>query len=324
MQSLAQIIARLEGRRPRVLLVGDLVLDRMIFGTIRRISREAPIPVVQCDGEAAAPGGAANTAANLASLGAEVHLAGLVGDDLRGRELVTLLKELGAGTDLICTRDDQPTTVKTRVLAGGAGTVRQQVARLDEEPKAPPTEATRQRLFRGLIEAAADFDVVALSDYGYGAVDPLLSSQITSAPVVVDSRRQLGRFRGAHTLKPNLSELEGVAGADLHRRDQVIAAAQDLCRRADAGAVLVTLGRDGMQLVERDALRAVPVFGDDEVADVTGAGDSVLAAYTVALAAGLDRFDAARVATVAGAVAVSHHGTHAVTIAELRQALTDA
>ena len=305
----------------RVLLLGDLVLDRSIFGTTRRVSREAPIPVVQYASEEAAPGGAANVAANLASLGAQVSVAGVVGDDQRGEELLDCLRGLGADTSLTRSVSNHPTTVKTRVFAGGVGTVRQQVLRLDHEPLSVPDPALLQALACDVYEAASDYDAVILSDYGYGAVDEHLCQRIEGVPVVVDSRMQLRQFIGAHTLKPNLSELEHIAGRDLLTAADIAQAAKTLREQSQAGAVLVTLGRDGMVLCEPDEMQVVPVFGDDEIADVTGAGDSVLATYALALGSGMNRFDAARVATVAGAVAVNHYGTHAVRTAEIKEAV---
>jgi rfaE bifunctional protein kinase chain/domain len=321
MSKLMPLIETLDFSTCRVLLLGDLVLDRLVFGTTRRISREAPIPVVQYVGESSAPGGAANAAANLASLGAKVSVAGLIGDDERGEELLNRLQDLGVETELVLRVTGRPTTVKTRVLAGGAGTVRQQVLRLDHEPQGPPPAEASQVLAASVRQAAADYDALVLSDYGYGAVDPALAVGLSSKPVIVDSRMQLGSFGAAHTLKPNLSELEHVAGRDLLNDEEVARAAQELRQRSGAEAVLVTLGRHGMLLAEASGLSEVPVFGDDEVADVTGAGDSVLAAYALSIASGLQRFDAARVATVAGAVAVGHHGTHAVKLGELQQAV---
>jgi rfaE bifunctional protein kinase chain/domain len=318
------LIEELDFSAVRVLLVGDLILDRFIFGTTRRISREAPIPVVQFAAESCAPGGAANAAANLASLGATVMVAGLIGEDESGDILRGCLEEQGIDTSLVRALSSRQTTVKTRVLAGGAGTVRQQVLRLDREPEGDPSAEVTASLHQAACDAIADCDVAVLSDYGYGAVAPELCARFGSTPVVVDSRSQLQRFAGAHTLKPNLSELEQVAGRDLLDQAQVEAAALALRERSGAGAVLVTLGRNGMILAEADRLRSVPVFGDDEVADVTGAGDSVLAAFALATGCGLDRFDAAQVATVAGAVAVSHYGTHSVRLDELRAAVRDA
>ena len=321
MSDLIGLVEGLDFSRCRVLLLGDLVLDRSVFGTTRRVSREAPIPVVQYASEESAPGGAANVAANLASLGAQVSVAGVVGEDQRGEELLDCLERLGADTSLTRAVSNRPTTVKTRVFAGGVGTVRQQVLRLDHEPTSKPDPGLLNALAQTVFEVASDYDAVVLSDYGYGAVDSTLCRRITGAPVVVDSRMQLRQFSGAHTLKPNLSELEHMAGRDLLTPSDIAKAAEALRAQAQAGAVLVTLGRDGMLLCESGGMRAVPVFGDDEIADVTGAGDSVLATYALALGRGMNRFDAARVATVAGAVAVNHYGTHAVQTAEIKEAV---
>ena len=322
MNDLVGLVEGLDFSSCRVLLLGDLVLDRSVFGTTRRVSREAPIPVVQYASEESAPGGAANVAANLASLGAHVSVAGVVGEDQRGDELLACLRQLGADTSLTRSVSGRPTTVKTRVFAGGVGTVRQQVLRLDHEPVSVPDPALLDSLAIAVCEAASDFDAVILSDYGYGAVDAHLCQRIDGVPVVVDSRMQLRQFVAAHTLKPNLSELEHITGRDLLTSHDIAQAAEALRMHAQAGAVLVTLGRDGMLLCESEQMLAVPVFGDDEIADVTGAGDSVLAAYALALGSGMNRFDAARIATVAGAVAVNRYGTHAVRTVEIREAVS--
>jgi D-glycero-beta-D-manno-heptose-7-phosphate kinase len=302
----------------RVVLVGDLVLDRFVHGTTRRVSREAPVPVIQFEREELAPGGAANCAANIASLGGQVSVVGLLGDDVHGDALRRLLDDLGVDTSGIVCTPGRLTTVKTRVLAGGQGTVHQQVLRLDREPVVAASAEARSALLDALAERANNAHVVVVSDYGYGSATPAEVCAAGDAAVVVDSRRDLGTYHGAHTLKPNLSELEGFAGCDLHSEASIVEAAQQLRTSAHAASVLVTLGREGMLLVEADGTTRIPVFGDDEVADVTGAGDSVLAAYSLGLGLGWSRAEAARLATVAGGVAVSHQGTYAVTPSDLR------
>jgi rfaE bifunctional protein kinase chain/domain len=302
----------------RTVLVGDLVLDRFIHGTTRRVSREAPVPVVQFERESLCPGGAANCAANIASLGGQVSVVGLLGDDAHGDALQRLLEQSGVDTSGVVRTPGRLTTVKTRVLAGGQGTVHQQVLRLDREPVVAASAEAREALFEAVAARAKEAAVVVLSDYGYGSATAAEIGAAGEVPVVVDSRRQLGSFRNAHTLKPNLSELEGFVGRDLHSPSSIAAAARELRAATSAESVLVTLGRDGMLLVEAGGETRIEVFGDDEVADVTGAGDSVLAAYSLGLGLGWSRADAARLATVAGGVAVSHQGTYAVTPQDLR------
>lgn len=306
-----------------VVLYGDLVLDRFLSGTTVRVSREAPVPVIRYEGETVRPGGAANAAANLASLGGQVSVVGLVGKDSAGEQLCDLLQ--GAGVDIsgISRSERLATTTKTRVMAGGLGTVRQQVLRMDREPEGSPSREEQLQLLQQLKERLDQAQVLVLSDYGYGVVDPERVAWPSELPCVVDSRGQLARFKGAHTLKPNHEELSLYAGGHLQGMDAIAAAAESLRSEADAGAVLVTLGRHGMRLVEAGAVKTVPAHGDDEVADVTGAGDSVLAAYTLAVGSGWDRQSAAEFATVVGGIAVSHYGTHQVRIHEILEVLSD-
>jgi len=306
-----------------VVLVGDLVLDRFLFGTTVRVSREAPVPVIRFEGETQRPGGAANAAANLASLGGQVSVVGLVGVDDAGDQLCRLLSDAGVDVSGLVRSDRRATTTKTRVMAGGLGTVRQQVLRLDKEPDALPDLDEQQALLAHLADRRADAQVLVLSDYGYGAIRPETLDLRAGPPAVVDSRGQLRRFRGAHTLKPNHEELSQDAGRQLSAVPAIDEAAEELRSVTDAGAVLVTLGRHGMRLAQEAGVEAIPAHGDEEVADVTGAGDSVLAAYTLAVGSGWGRKDAAELATVAGGGAVAHHGTHQVRTREILEALRD-
>ena len=311
-------LPRVSGQR--VVLLGDLVLDRFIYGTTGRISREAPVQVVQWEREVALPGGAANVAANLATQGAEVVLVGVVGADAQGAELMELLSGLGVGVEGVVVSAEVATTSKTRVLAGAFGTFSQQVLRLDREPPAAPGVELRAQLADALRSASRSGDLVLLSDYGYGAVTPELKLP-ADVRLVVDSRSSLKAYSGADTLKPNLTELEELAGRRLRSPALQLEAAQWLRKATCAQAVLLTLGRDGMLLADEEGSTAVGVFGHDEVTDVTGAGDSVLATYALALASGRTRIEAAGLATVAGGIAVSHQGTHQVTRLELEEAL---
>ncbi|MEC7750988.1 MAG: PfkB family carbohydrate kinase [Myxococcota bacterium] len=304
-----------------VVLLGDLVLDRFLFGTTVRVSREAPVPVIRYEGETLLPGGAANAAANLASLGGQVAVVGLVGMDAAGDQLCQLLQSTGVDLQGVVRSDRGSTITKTRVMAGGLGTVRQQVLRLDREPDEEIDRETQQKLTGHLDALRSHADVLVLSDYGYGAIRPEALDLGSGPPAVVDSRGQLRRFRGAHTLKPNHEELSQDAGGALHSTHAIDKAAQALRSASDADAVLVTLGRHGMRMAQSSGVQAIPAHGDAEVADVTGAGDSVLAAYTLAVGSGWSPHEAAELATVAGGIAVAHHGTHQVRIDEILVAL---
>ncbi len=312
---------RLDFKGISVVLVGDLVLDRFLFGTTVRVSREAPVPVIRFEGESLRPGGAANAAANIASLGGNVSVVGLVGADEAGDQLCRLLSEAGVDISGLVRSERRATTTKTRVMAGGLGTVRQQVLRLDREPDTMPELDEQNELQVQLQKRRAGAQVLVLSDYGYGAIRPEALDLAAGPPAVVDSRGQLRRFQGAHTLKPNHEELSQDAGRQLNGPSAIDDAAEALRVAADAGAVLVTLGRHGMRLAQASGVEEVPAHGDEEVADVTGAGDSVLAAYTLAVGSGWDRRSAAELATVAGGIAVAHHGTHQVRVEEILEAL---
>lgn len=314
---------RLDFQGISVVLVGDLVLDRFLFGTTVRVSREAPVPVIRFEGETQRPGGAANAAANLASLGGRVSVVGLVGVDEAGDQLCRLLSEAGVDISGLVRSDRRATTTKTRVMAGGLGTVRQQVLRLDKEPSTAPDADEQNELHVQFEQRREGAQVLVLSDYGYGAIRPEALDLSVGPPTVVDSRGQLRRFQGAHTLKPNHEELSQDAGRHLAGASAIDEAAEALRVAADAGAVLVTLGRHGMRLAQANGIEAIQAHGDEEVADVTGAGDSVLAAYALAVGSGWDRRSAAELATVAGGVAVAHHGTHQVRVTEILEALNN-
>lgn len=323
-----EIIDRFGGCR--VALWGDLVLDRFILGTPKRISREAPVIILRHEGQRDVPGGGANALANLASLGLDVVVVAAVGDDESGRALVAALDDRGIDTGRIISVPGYRTPTKVRILGGGRSSLKHQVARYDIEdglPEGGPWQAT---LEANLLEEATKVAAIAISDYGYGCVgSEALRTLVTQhAPrpwLCLDSRYRIGSFTGVDGATPNLDELETHLGRRLHSDAEVAAGAEDLRRELDARFLLATRGNCGMTLVEagRDALH-IPVFGTDEVADVTGAGDTVLAVLTAALAAGAEPSDAARLANVAAGLVVMKLGTATVTAAELRAAVESA
>lgn len=314
----------------RLLVLGDIIADEFIYGRISRVSREAPVLILKYDATEIVPGGAGNTANNVASLGARVHLVGLVGTDESGRRLADSLHERVERSGLIrAMRYRTPT--KTRILAGGVHSAKQQVVRIDREALGDPSEPVRRVFARKALGAAASVDAILVSDYGYGMVTPPLvraiRARLTKAgrriPILVDSRYELLRYQGLTTCTPNESEVEQLLGVSIGDRLRALErAGREVLKRTRMDAVLVTRGSRGMALFEpkRKTLH-IPIFGSDEIADVTGAGDTVTATMALALAGGASFYEAARLANYAGAIVVMKRGTATVSPQELRAAI---
>jgi len=276
-------------------------------------------------------GGAANAAHNVHALGARALPIGVVGRDAAGDELLTLFRAAGVPTDGIVTENGRTTPVKTRIMAGGYQATRQQVVRLDREPAGELQAITEDALVARLTALAERADAILLSDYGYGTVTPRVFERIraiarrSGAVVSVDSRYQLPRFTGVTAATPNEAELEHLAAGAADDERDVEKAGRQLLERLEARFLLVTRGSRGMALLERDgATTFIPVHGTDEIADVTGAGDTVISVFTLALACGAPALDAATLANVAGGIVVMKRGTATLAPSELRQALGGA
>lgn len=314
------VVERLRGHR--VLVIGDLMIDEYLRGEVHRVSPEAPVPVLDLRATDHVLGGAANTAHNLARLGATVTVAGAVGDDAGAGILADALRSAGI-TARLTVDPTRPTTRKTRVVAGG-----HQIVRIDAERRAPLDGPALADLLAVIGDAIADADAVVLSDYAKGVITgdvtarAIAACQRRAVPLVVDpKRRDFAIYRGATVLTPNLHELEAACGhpvADLAAIDRAAAA---LAAHLDDTALLVTRGADGMTLYQRGARGHHVPAAAREVFDVTGAGDTVVAALTLALAAALPLPDAMDLASVAAAIAVSRRGTATVEPDELAAAL---
>ncbi len=325
-ERLLRIVERMKGTQ--VVLFGDLVLDRFILGTPKRISREAPVIILRCEGQRDIPGGGANALANLAALEVTVSPIGVVGDDEPGAALLDALGRAGVDTDGVIAVPGYKTPLKVRILGGGASSLKHQVARYDVEDTLPETGQWRTRLSEQLHAAVSDAAAVAISDYGYGTVTAHEVAGLgEESPewICLDSRYRLAEMPGVTGATPNLQELEECAGRTLDSDQQVSLAAEQLRSKLAARFLLATRGNRGMTLVEEGKQpRHIPVHGTDQVADVTGAGDTVLAVLTAALAAGADPGDAAMLANLAGGIVVMKLGTATVTRAELAAALGES
>jgi len=294
-------------------------------GTISRVSREAPVFILRHDDTQTLPGAAANAAVNVASLGGNVILIGVAGNDANGELLLTSLRDCGVNTESVAIAPAFSTTTKVRVLAGQHYAARQQVIRIDYEDGARVSDEIKEKLGRNLAAAGESADAIIVSDYNYGSVfpeiyeDALAISQQRKIPLIVDSRFRLLDLRGATSATPNRDEVEQMLGANFTTDDCSL-----LRERLGYETLLVTNGNRGMSLFEADrAPLNINAVGSSEPVDVTGAGDTVIAAYTLGLASGLSFANAAKVANHAGGIVVMKKGTASVTTAELFESLND-
>jgi len=325
-ERLVALVAGFRGRRVAVL--GDLVCDEFVHGDIARVSREAPVLILEQTRVDLVPGGGGNAVANLRALGAAPVPIGVVGRDETGTRLVALFRRMGVETSGIAAERDYGTPTKSRVLAGGVHTRRQQIVRVDRGQRHGELRGeVAARLSARLGRALNDAEGLLVADYGYGAATPSLfraaRAQLTGKTVTVDSRARVSGFRRVAGCTPNQEELEnavGLSGSPDDRR--VVAAGQELLQRTGNRAVLVTRGAKGMILFRKGAPPfAVPPFGSGEVADVTGAGDTVIATYTLALLAGGTPEEAAVIANTAAGIVVMKYGTATLGPKELTAAL---
>jgi rfaE bifunctional protein kinase chain/domain len=313
----------------RVLLYGDLVLDRFILGSPKRISREAPVLILRFEEQKDVPGGGANAMANILSLGGQAVAVGVVGSDEQGKVLREALASRGADLSRVLELPGLRTVTKVRILAGGPSALKHQVARYDIEDTVGDG-AVREALLDALAELAPGVQAAAISDYGYGTVFPqgvqVLRRHLPSgALAVADSRFALASLGPVDGATPNLEELSAHAGHFPRTDREVAEAAEQLRRKLKAQFIVATRGSQGLTLVQQGCRPLhLPVFGTDQVADVTGAGDTVLATLTLALAAGGTPRQAATLANLAGGLVVMKAGTATVSPEELHAAVDAA
>jgi rfaE bifunctional protein kinase chain/domain len=321
-QRLADIVGAFSGKR--ILVAGDAIADQFVYGEISRVSREAPVFILRHEHTETLPGGAANCAANLASLGAEVFLVGVTGDDEAGKSLMGKLEAAAVNCAGVVKSPEHRTTTKVRVLAGQLHSTRQQVIRIDYDSEPEMSTSLRDQLQAAIRHPAITADGIVISDYNYGVAGPDITQTIREAssgrgvPVLVDSRFQLSAFGGFTSATPNEDEVEGLLGTQHADMTGLESAAEQLRQRLGYQALLVTRGSRGMMLVEPAAPPLhIDAVGSHEPVDVTGAGDTVIATYTLALASGASFAEAARLANFAGGLVVMKRGTATVTAEEI-------
>lgn len=313
-----------------VTVLADLVADEFVFGEIARVSREAPVLILKHRERTVVPGGGANAAMNLASLGVNVLPVGVVGEDEAGSLLLACFRDKKISTSGIERVKGYITTTKTRILAGMSHTSRQQVVRVDREPE--PLDEMHPVLLK-LVNTAREYatasDALLVSDYGYGAATPRLLNFVKSngclqnKPVTVDSRYRILDYVGATAATPNEPEVEEALRTRIgHDDEKLFSAGERLMKEMALESLVITRGRDGMVAFEKNAKPLpIPIHGSDQVVDVTGAGDTVIATFTAALAAGADTASAARLANFAGGIVVMKRGTATVSREELLAAI---
>ena len=329
---LLDVLTALAGRR--TVVIGDIAADEFLYGRVARVSREAPVLILEYDTTEIVPGGAGNAANNVAALGGRTSLFGCVGRDDQGARLIAALDVAGVDARGVVRLAGHTTTTKTRVLAGGIHSAKQQVVRIDRKGDVASARSVHAAWGRRLDAALRTCDAVLISDYGGGVVTPTLVRHVRqtlrgrkgrAVPILVDSRYHLGRYQGLTASTPNEAEVEALLGVRIDDDRKVLErAGRQLLEQTKMGAVLVTRGSRGMALFEIDRPTVhIPIFGSDEIADVTGAGDTVIAAVTQALASGASMEAAARLANYAGGLVVMKRGTATVSREELRAAIEE-
>jgi rfaE bifunctional protein kinase chain/domain len=326
-EQLLNIVRRFSERR--LLIVGDSIADKFLYGSISRVSREAPVFILRHELTETVPGGAANCALNLAALGANVSLISVAGNDEAGNALRGKLSAAGVNVDGLVLSEKIQMTTKVRILAGHAHANKQQVIRVDYEDAPLNDSSLRESINERLRNALAVADAVILSDYNYGVVDKQAIELVREArraksmPVLVDSRFRLSDFSGFTAATPNEDEVEHLVGSPSESLVQLEMAASRLRQELQLDALLVTRGRNGMMLVTDDTLPLhIPAVGAQAV-DGTGAGDTVIATFALALASDSSFAEAAQLANYAGGLVVMKRGTASISAAELEQSIND-
>jgi rfaE bifunctional protein kinase chain/domain len=324
---LKRIVNRFSGKR--VLVVGDLMLDEYVYGRTDRISREAPVLILAFSGSMLMPGGAGNACANIDSLGGVAVPVGVVGEDGPGEKLLGLLRDAGISTESVVCSAGFESIQKTRILAGDLHCAKQQVIRVDRGKRGSVRKKTEQLLIEKAAALIPTVDAVLFSDYGYGTVSNRLRSKVMELArsekkiVCADSRFELAKFRGATVATPNETEAGPAVGTEIRDRGGLLSAGKKLLKRLGLRSLIITQGSSGMTVFEREKSPVhIPIFGSDEIADVTGAGDTVAGAVTLSMCSGANAVEASCIATYASSVVVMKRGTAVLSPGELLEAVS--
>jgi rfaE bifunctional protein kinase chain/domain len=310
----------------KILVIGDLTLDEFLTGEVERLSREAPVLILRHETTKQIPGGGANAVYNLAKLGAQVKVVGLVGNDSQGRALTRIFHEAAIITDGILKENERPTVTKTRISGHARQSVTQQIVRVDRKSDELPSQELQLELAEYIKSQIDQVQCVVCSDYGDGVfTQPVINAALKHNLVVVDSQKDLFRYQGATLFTPNLPEAEQAVGYSIKNEQSLLQAGADLLKLCHAKYILITRGEDGMSLFSQEegklAVEHIPAFNRTEVFDVTGAGDTVVAALTLALCSGATPWEAAVLGNLAASIVVRVFGTSTTNVEEMKEAL---
>lgn len=326
-RSLLQVIENFS--RKKIIVWGDFILDEYLYGTTRRISREAPVLILSYRRKEFSLGGGGNALLNLKALGANPIAVGVLGQDDAGSMISQILKQNGISTRHLIRHKAHSTPVKTRILAGEETTRKQQILRIDQEAEVPDTLSVKEKMLKTLLDLKTQADAVIISDYDYYTVKEdiyhriLPSFQKSNIPIALDSRFRLLNFKGVTVVTPNEPEVEEALQVRINDDTEVITqAGKTLLKKSEAATILLTRGSQGMILFEKKKSPfTIPIFGTTDIVDVTGAGDTVISVFTLAMASGASYREAAQLANYAGGLVVMKKGTSTITPQELKKAI---
>ena len=314
-----------------VLVIGDLALDEMVYGDTERISREAPVLILQHTHTKYILGGASNASHNVATLNnGKVSVIGVVGDDYQAQDLRNAFNEAGIDCSSLVVDKERKTITKTRISGSCSQSVTQQIVRIDRQTNAPISKETEDKLIEKITELLPKFDAVILSDYHIGTLTDRIISTVTNlakknnVKVIVDAQRNLDRYKGIYSMTPNLPDTQKHVGFYLHTKEDFIKAGNMLIEQTDAENVLITCGDNGMVLIEKgNKYTHIPVFNKSKVFDVTGAGDTVTATFSLALASGALPVISAIIGNIAAGIVVKQFGCATTTVEEILESVPE-
>jgi len=328
-EKLRQCITKL--KENRILVIGDLALDEMVYGDTERISREAPVLILQHTHTNYILGGASNAAHNVSKINdGNVSVIGVVGDDYQAQDLKEAFKKANINCDALITDNTRKTITKTRISGSCSQSVTQQIVRIDRQTNAPISKETENKLISKIKTLLPNFNAVILSDYHIGTLtDKIIETVVNLAkknniPVIVDAQKDLNRYTGVTSMTPNLPDTQKHVGFFLKNKADFILAGNKIIKETDCKYVLITCGSEGMVVIEKNnKYTHIPVFNKSKVFDVTGAGDTVTALYTLAIAAGAEPVYAAIIGNIAAGIVVKQFGCATTTVEEILNAMPE-
>ena len=322
-EKLKELIRKLN--KARILVIGDLALDEMVYGDTERISREAPVLILQHTHTKYILGGASNAAHNVSTLNnGKVAVIGVIGADYQANDLINAFKEANIDCSGLIEDNNRKTITKTRISGSCSHSITQQIVRIDRQTNAPISKETEDKLIKEIEKFIPSFDAIILSDYHIGTLsDNIIGKVIEIAnknniKVIVDAQKELNRYNGIYSMTPNLPDTQKHVGFYLNTKDDFIKAGNKILKETNANNILITCGAEGMVVIEKDnKYYHIPVFNKSKVFDVTGAGDTVTATFTLALAIGAEPVYAAIIGNIAAGIVVKQFGCATTTIEEI-------